>query len=289
VVDRLLWERDGAHWPHREASRFVTAAGLRWHVQVMGPADAAAPVALLIHGTGASSHSWRGLAPLLARTHRVVVPDLPGHAFTAPAPPRQCSLPAMAQALAALLHELQLAPAMVVGHSAGAAIGARMCLDGGLAPRLLASVNGALLPWQGLTARIYPPLARLMAFNPLVPWLFSVRAADRWVLQRLIDGTGSKLDETGIALYGKLVASSGHAKAALTMMAQWDLRPLWRELPRLAAPLLLIAGGRDRAVAPADAHRVHAAVPGSTLELLPELGHLAHEERPDLIERLLRR
>ena len=75
---RLDWTVDGADWPNRDASRFVEAGGLRWHVQVMGTG----PVALLVHGMGASSHSWRDVAPLLASRFTVIIPDLPGHAFT---------------------------------------------------------------------------------------------------------------------------------------------------------------------------------------------------------------
>jgi len=85
MSDRLIWERDGRDWPNRSASRFVSAAGLRWHVQQFGTG----PVALLVHGTGASTHSWRGLAPILAESFSVVAPDLPGHGFTeAPAADR---------------------------------------------------------------------------------------------------------------------------------------------------------------------------------------------------------
>ena len=78
-LDDLSWERDGRDWPNREASRFVEAGGLRWHVQQMGRG----PVLLLLHGTGASTHSWRALLPLLAKSFTVVAPDLPGHGFTA--------------------------------------------------------------------------------------------------------------------------------------------------------------------------------------------------------------
>ena len=68
----------GRDWPNRAASRTVRAAGLNWHVQVMG----SGPVLLLAHGTGAATHSWRGLAPLLAQHFTVVAPDLPGHGYT---------------------------------------------------------------------------------------------------------------------------------------------------------------------------------------------------------------
>jgi magnesium chelatase accessory protein len=287
MPERLVWERDGAHWPHRESSRFVSVDGLRWHVQAMGPASA--PTLLLIHGTGASTHSWRGLAPLLAGDHRVIAVDLPGHGFTAMPALARMSLPGMAAALEQLLDALAARPALAVGHSAGAAIAARMCLDGRIAPRALVAINGAMLPLDGPVGRLFSPMAKLLARNPFVPKVFAWTARDRRIVQRLLAGTGSAIDETGAALYGRLVASPGHAAAALAMMAQWDLGPLERDLPRLAPALHLIVGGEDRTVPPAHALRLRSLVPGATVHELPGLGHLAHEERPDLVDALIRR
>ena len=68
--------------------------------------------------------------------------------------------------------------------------------------------------------------------------------------------------------------------AALGMMAHWDLAPLVRDLGRLEPKLLLVAGGNDAAISPAQAAEVQALVPGAALAALPGLGHLAHEERP---------
>ena len=92
----LTFARDGADWPNREASAFVEARGLRWHVQTMGTG----PDVLMVHGTGASTHSWEGLAPLLAQRFRLVAPDLPGHGFTQAKRTPDLSLPGMARALA---------------------------------------------------------------------------------------------------------------------------------------------------------------------------------------------
>lgn len=78
----LDWQRDGPQWPHHQRSRFVQDGGLHWHVQTFDGPDPQAPWVLLLHGTGASTHSWRDLAPLLARRLRVLALDLPGHAFT---------------------------------------------------------------------------------------------------------------------------------------------------------------------------------------------------------------
>jgi magnesium chelatase accessory protein len=279
------WARDGCDWPNRASSRFVTAAGLRWHVQIMGQG----PVLLLIHGTGAATHSWRDLLPLLARHYTVLAPDLPGHGFTAMPPRHGLSLPGMARSLGELLRALDSRPLLVCGHSAGAAILARMCLDGHIAPRVLISLNGALLPLSGLPGQLFSPIAKLLAVNPLVPRLFAWRASNRTALDRLIDSTGSRIDARGIELYGRLVRNPAHVAGALGMMANWDLRPLERDLPRLAPRLVLVVGERDGTIPPREAWRVRALLPSAWLVSLPGLGHLAHEERPRRIAALILR
>ena len=271
MSDRRL---DG--WPNRDASRFVSAGGMRWHVQIMG----AGPSLLLLHGTGAATHSWRGVAPLLARHFTVIAPDLPGHGFTdAPAAAR-LSLPGMARLTTTLLRTLEIRPALAVGHSAGAAILLRMCLDGQIAPSGVVALNGALLPMEGAAGQLFSPLARFLVGVPLLPNLFAWRARDRATVAKLLANTGSRVDEEAVRLYGQLIRNPRHAAAALGMMARWDLKPLAADMPRLAVPLLLVAGDNDRAIAPAQAARVRDLVPGAALQTQPGLGHLAHEEDP---------
>lgn len=279
----LDWQRDGRHWPHWESSQFLEAGGLRWHLQRMG----AGPVALLVHGTGAASHSWRGLAPLLARHFTVLAPDLPGHGFSGRRRRGGQSLPAMAEALGNLLERLGLAPALAVGHSAGAAILARMALDQRLQPRLLVGLNAALLPLGGPAGHLFSPAARLLALNPLVPRLFAWRASRAGVVERLLRETGSRLEPDGVEFYRRLVRHPGHVAAALDMMAHWDLESLARDLPRLRPAPLLVVGEGDRTIRPSEARRAQARIPGARVRELPGLGHLAHEERPDLVAELL--
>jgi magnesium chelatase accessory protein len=271
----LDWARDGADWPHHEASRFIEAGGLTWHVQVMG----SGPALLLLHGTGASSHSWRALATRLAPTHTLIVPDLPGHAFTRGATREHVSLPGMAAAVGDLLRVLDLAPELALGHSAGAAVLARMALDRRLQLRRLLGINAALLPLRGLPGQFYLPAARLMAATSLVPRLFSWRA-DAAAIDRLIRSTGSILDRRGAELYARLLRDPAHVGGALKMMANWDLAPLARDLPALPCPLTLLVASNDRTVRPEEAQRVRTLLPAAEVVDLPGLGHLAHEERP---------
>ncbi|MDO8905885.1 alpha/beta fold hydrolase BchO [Hydrogenophaga sp.] len=289
------WPRDGRDWPNREHSRFVQAGGLRWHVQVfecvaqsggaVAPFDA--PVALLLHGTGASTHSWRDVAPLLAKRYTVVAPDLPGHAFTGIPPggagAPQLSLPGMARAIASLMKQLEANPALIIGHSAGAAIAIRMVLDRLANPRRIVGINAALMPLGGLAGQWFSPAAKVMAAMPLIPRLFAWRAQNPVVLAQLLGRTGSVLDVRGTALYHRLVSDRDHVAGALAMMANWDLPQLARDLPKLAVPLDLIVGEQDRTVPPADSRKaMERLAPDSrgTLTVLPSLGHLAHEEAP---------
>ena len=285
MSDRLDWERDGRDWPNRAASRFVKAGGLRWHVQVMGQG----PAVLLIHGTGAATHSFRSLAPLLAANFTVVMPDLPGHGFTGEPPAASgYSLPGVAQGITALLRALAVEPAVVLGHSAGAAVAIRMVLDGSMTPTGVISVNGALLPFPGIAYDFFGPAARFFASSRLTAKTFTLFVGSRASAERLLRSTGSRIDSEGVRLYARLTANSGHVHGALALMANWDLHPLARDLPRLPARLMLVTGSRDGMVPPSEAYRVRSLLPKAELVSMPGLGHLAHEERPADIAALIR-
>jgi magnesium chelatase accessory protein len=271
--------------PHAERSQLVEAGGQRWHLQAWPRPRA--PRVLLLHGTGASVHSFRALAPRLAEGAAVLALDLPGHGRSGPPPGGDWTLPGLARQVATLLEARRFRPELVVGHSAGAAIAVQAVLHEGLEPRALVSLNGAFLPFGGVAAPLLSPLARLLYALPGVPGLFSGRAADPAVVRRLVEGTGSRLDEEGLALYGRLMRQPAHTRAALAMMAHWELQPLVQALPTLALPLHLIVGGNDRAVPPAQAERVRRLVRQATLERLPGLGHLAHEEAPERVAALI--
>ncbi len=242
----------------------------------------AGPVLLLIHGTGAATHSWRALAPLLAKQFEVVAIDLPGHGFTQ-APPRGAySLLQMATSLAALLDVLGVAPDYVAGHSAGAAIAIRMAIDRRIIPRRIIGLNGALMPFPGWAALAFPVLAKVLFLNPFAAPFLAWRACDPKAVERLIVGTGSVLDAEGLELYARLFRTRRHVAAAVGMMANWDLLALNRDLPGLTVPLTLVTADRDRAVPPRDAGAIARIVANTRIIPVTGFGHLAHEEAPEL-------
>ncbi|MEM1111283.1 MAG: alpha/beta fold hydrolase BchO [Pseudomonadota bacterium] len=271
------WPRAGRDWPHRERSEFVRAGGIVWHVQTWGKG----PVLLLLHGTGSATHTWNGLLPRLVDRFRVVAVDLPGHGFTDLVPGTQATLPGMANLLSALLDQLDIEPALAVGHSAGAAILVRLCLDRRIAPAALISLNGAFVPFGRMAAPLFSGAARLLAASRVVPYVVAIQGLRRRSIENVIEQTGSRLEEDDLDNYRTLIRQPRHISGTLRMMANWDLESLWRELPQLTVPLVLVACDKDLAVKPVQAERLVKRVPKARLLQVADLGHLGHEEQPE--------
>jgi magnesium chelatase accessory protein len=269
------WATDGKDWPNREASRFVRAGGYEWHVQQLGEG----PACLLIHGTGAATHSWRDVMPLLARHYTVVAMDLPGHGFTKGSGKRP-TLAGMASSVADLLDELHLAPAVIVGHSAGVAIAAQLLLDRNWQVPLI-GFTPALMPFPGLAAKIFPSLAKMLFTNPFVAIIFSRMAqAPGQTAKFLARSTGSKIDPAGATYYTRLFSRSGHCDGAIRMMANWQLEELGARLGSLTSPTLLVSAARDAAIPKAAVVKAAALISGCETQEMAMMGHLAHEEDP---------
>lgn len=276
------WSREGIAWPNRWASRFVDAGAYRWHVQRAG----AGPVALLVHGTGAATHSWAGLLPLLMSSFDVIAFDLPGHGFTQAKHWRAPSLPHVAAEIGLLLEALGAAPNLIVGHSAGAAIMFRMAADRVATPHAGVSINGALTPFEGLAGLAFPAMAKMLYYNPAAAFAFAQGARDPDRVRRLIEQTGSAVDEAQLSTYATLLKNPGHVAGALGMMAHWDLRDMTAAIAAAKFPVLFLAGAKDRAVPPQTARDAAAAAKHETA-ILDGVGHLAHEEAPGRIASMI--
>jgi magnesium chelatase accessory protein len=271
------WESQGHDWPNAAHSRFVQAAGVRWHVQQAGTQG---PRVLLLHGTGASSHTWRDMWLPLAEHAQVLAIDLPGHGFSSLAEGDGMSLPGMAKGIGELLRQLDWSAQALIGHSAGAAIAAQMVLDQGLKPQVLMGINPAWLPLPGLAGVLFPPVAKLLALSSMVPNWFARQASNPDMLDKLLQTTGSQIDERGKELYARLVASPSHALGALKMMAAWDLSLGEHKLRQLRCPVRMLIGDKDGTVPPVQAKEALALLHnGELTEWLP-YGHLVHEEAP---------
>jgi magnesium chelatase accessory protein len=260
----------------------VAADGLHWNVIEQGQGT----TILLLHGTGASVHSWRYATEFLAATHHVVALDLPGHGKTESRSSRDLTLDRMARGVTAVLNGMKLEPEIVAGHSAGAAVLARMMAQKKFASRYV-SFNGAFYPIAGPFAALFSPIAKLMALNPLVPRMLASMATFDTV-RKLLRDTGSDLPPEKVQPYFNLLKEPKHVAGALGMMAAWNLRDVESWFSRIEAECIFVAGSRDKAVPPDSADRAAARCRNAKVLHLDGFGHLLHEEAPERAAAIIR-
>ena len=264
-------------WPFRQDARTLRLGSIDWYFIDLGPKDA--PVVWLLHGLGASGHSFRQMIGSLAEKFRVIVPDLPGQGFSLSANPRRFGLDPMAEDLLALSVALNVPIDAAIGHSAGAALALRLAE---LAPvHAVIGINSALGTFEGAAGILFPLLAKGLAVAPFAATLFARLSGNPRAVERLLAGTGSSLDASGRAMYLQLVRDPSHISGALGMMAQWQLEPLMERLTWASVPTLLLTGDGDKAVPPSVSDQTAAKMRTAEVRHLPGLGHLAHEEAPD--------
>ena len=269
----MNWQHAKPYWPFAQYSQFTLQKPHLWHIQDIGTG----PVILLIHGAGSTTHSWQHLVPFLTDRYRVIMVDLPGQGFTRLGAQQRCGLDHMAEDLTSCLTARDLAPKVIIGHSAGAAIALRVAELAKFDCKVI-GINAALDHFRGVAGVLFPLLAKAIANMPFSSSLLSKIAGHDQTVDRILKGTGSTLTAADVEFYKELMRSRSHIGATLQMMAQWDLEPLLARLPRLQTETHLIASSNDLAVPCATSQRAATLLPNADYQALPNLGHLAHEE-----------
>lgn len=270
-------------WPLRAQSQVIRCRPHDWHVQVIGAGRGDGPGnladVLLLHGAGASAHSFHRLAPWLPG-YRLIIPDLPGQGFTRAGGMLRLGLDAMADDLTALCADQGWRPRAIIGHSAGAAIALRLTEMLPDSPQAVIGINAALGPFDGFAGWLFPRLARAMSASPFMAAILTRLSARPGQVESLLAATGSNLDPQGVALYRRLVSDPRHVEGTLGMMAQWQLEPLIARFAQIAVPCLLLVSDRDRAVPPGVSREAAARMPRAACAVIAGFGHLVHEEAP---------
>ena len=270
------------------ASDHVLVAGQRIACAALGDGE---PV-VLIHGTPSSSYIWRKVAPKLAEAgHRVHVFDLLG--FGASERPFDravdTSVSGQVPILKGLMSHWGLDSAHVVAHDIGGAVAQRFCIFHPALARSLTLIDTVSFDsWPskrtkqqmkaGLEALIKAPDAEHRAH--FREWLLST------VEQKEAFAAGSL--ETFVDLISGPV---GQGSLFQHQVAHYDHRHTSEISDRLselsAMPVQILWGENDAWQVVDWAHKLQAAIPGSTLNLLPQCGHFAMEDQPERISELI--
>lgn len=260
-------------------SQFVDVLGARVHVRDEGPRTDDHPLVLL-HGTSASLHTWDGWARALTPERRVIRFDLPGFGLTGPMPdPLGYDLASYVRFVTATLDALGVERFAVAGNSFGGNVAWEIALAHPQRVEALVLVDSAGYPLSATSIPIGFKLARLPIANRLFEVILprDVVAAS----MRNVYGDPSRVTEDQIDRYFELTLRAGNRRALVRRFEAAALGDRAGQVQRIRTPTLVLWGGRDRLIPPANAARFHAEIPGSELVVFDALGHIPQEEDPE--------
>ena len=260
-------------------SDFMYVKGQFVHFRDEGPKNDPVPL-VLVHGTAASLHTWQGWVGDLRARKRVITFDLPGFGLTGPFTgqyaPDDYRADNLARFTLDLLDALHVQRFSIGGNSLGGEVAWRVA---GMAP---ARVDRLIL--VDATGYDFVPehipvgfqLARVKGLNRLGEFLTPRSVVEDSV--RDVYGDPSRVTGALVDRYFEMMMRDGnrHALNRRMEIIASDLAP--ERIRALRLPTLILWGGKDRLVPPANAERFHADIPGSQLVVFPGLGHVPHEE-----------
>jgi len=254
-------------------SQFIEINGLRLHLRDTGPREA--PAIILLHGFGASLHAWEDWAPILQNQYRVIRFDLPGFGLTGADPSGDYSDARAHALILALMDRLGLARAHVIGTSMGGRIAWSFASahPERMGKLVLMAPDGFASPGIAYDTTLTVPLMMRALPYTLPDLMF--RPTIRPAYAR-----PENIPEETYQRYRAMMLAPGVRQAINDRIAGHRLPRPEPLLARIQAPTLLLWGGRDAMVPPANAQDYLREIPNARLVMLPDLGHMPMEEAP---------
>jgi len=232
--------------------------------------EGSGPPLILIHGIGASRHSWDGLIRELRGEFRCISYDLRGHGLS-PRPPPPYALDDLVDDLEALRRELHIERAHIAGHSLGGMIGPAYARRYPDRVRSLALLSTAAFRSGDDAAKVRGVVAAMRA-QGVAPVLEALR--DRWFTpefaRRAPDVIQRRMQQ--VIDTDRDVFLSVFDIYAETEMAPW--------LGEIRQPSLVLTGENDGGCSPRLNRLIAAAMPNAELVILPALRHAILLEAP---------
>jgi pimeloyl-ACP methyl ester carboxylesterase len=241
------------------------------------------PPLLLIHGFGASTYTWRHVAPGLAKSYRVIAVDLKGFGQSDKPFDGRYSVYDQAELLAQLIEDKDLRDLTLVGHSFGGGVALLLALEAN--QRLDGRITRLVLLDSIAYPQNIPVFFRLLDV-PLVSQL-GVRMVPPSVQARVALQIAyfddSKIDPEEIELYAAPLKTAAGKHAIIHSARQIvpeDIAELSERYKTIDLPTLILWCDHDRIVPLEVGIKLRRTLPNSTLRLIEDCGHMPQEEQP---------
>ena len=254
-------------------SSFIFIDGINVHFRDVGKGDAI----LLIHGTGASLHTWEKWINILSTDYRVISFDLPGFGLTGPDPNHNYQISRYTAILDSLMVKLKVDSFHIAGNSLGGLVAWHYTTQFPQKILTLNLIDAAGLPQPGKKPPFIFQLAKLPVLSTLLQKvtpksiieksMLDVYKNDQLVTEKLIDR------------YFELSLREGNRTAFVKRMSQLNEKLDISDLKKITAPVLIQWGKDDRWIPLAKGYEFKKLIPGAELKIY-DSGHVPMEENP---------
>ncbi|WP_435354058.1 alpha/beta fold hydrolase [Emticicia sp. SJ17W-69] len=256
-------------------SKFVQIDGMSVHYRDEGNQNDTIPV-ILIHGTGASLHTWEGWVRELKTEHRIIRLDLPAYGLTGPNPTGDYSQDYYAEFINHFLNELHIKQCILGGNSLGGAITWVYALKYPEKVKKMILVDAGGYPMLSKSV----PIAFQMARIPVIKTLFKY-ITPRSIIEKSVQNVYAQKEKVTPELvdrYFELSLRAGNRGAFLDRISQNITNNNYLKIKTLQMPTLIIWGDKDLLIPLDVAEKFHHDLSNDTLVVFKNLGHTPMEE-----------
>jgi pimeloyl-ACP methyl ester carboxylesterase len=239
---------------------------------------------IMLHGMSSSADSFREIIYDLGNTCWLVAPDIPGFGLSGEVNP--FTFERLSAWLGAFMDELGIASADLVGHSFGGALGVDFALRHEERVKSL-----ILLAPSVLRPGKYPEWLRRFAKTTLAEKMLQLSVgASRLLIDRQMRVAFYMPERFPEAIWQRRAEDYRRARASGAVLRASAIRDLRPELHHITQRSLVIWGEEDPVLDPGDARRLSDLMPRSrtTLQLLPDCGHVPQIEQQEEVVRSIR-
>ncbi len=259
-------------------SAFVKVMNMNVHFRDEGNKNDSVPL-VLIHGTGASLHTWEKSVLLLKDSFRIITMDLPAYGLTGPNPERIYTQAFYVQFIHEFLTSIKVDRCIIGGNSLGGAIAWNYTSVYPSKVKKLILIDAAGYPMVSESKPIAFTLAQIPVLKHLLNYVTSRFLAEKSVMNVYDDP--SKVTDTLVDRYFELFLREGNRQAFIDRMNFSDYPDHEKRIRALYVPSLILWGENDKLIPVENAMKFQADLPNDTLVILDKTGHVPMEEAPE--------
>lgn len=267
------------------SSSFIDVMEMNVHYRDEGIKTDSIPL-VLIHGTGASLHTWEHCVDALKDSFRIITMDLPAYGLTGPNPDRVYTQQFYLEFINEFLQKINVNKCIIGGNSLGGAIAWNYTHQYPEKVKKLILIDAAGYPMVSESKPIAFRLAQIPVLKNMLNYFTPKFLAKKSITNVYEDP--SKVTDILVDRYFELFLREGNREAFVDRMSFSEYPDHLQKIRAIKTPTLILWGANDKLITVQNAMKFQSDLPNDTLVILEKTGHVPMEEAPEQTVNVIR-